>query len=238
MALPKVLITGDIDKAMLDSYIKGEVLFSYIPFVSTELIDDLLLTQYVKDSLYDDMPVIFTSIQAVKWGVINIAIEQNERKVYCVGEKVANAVKIWQPNWLVCGVADNAESLLPFFKNCHLQKALLLCGSMRLDIIPAEMKRLGIVLKEVKVYITKLLHKNVDEAYNGVLFFSPSAVDSFFKVNRVDYDCTLFAIGGTTASAIRKYCTNNIVMADKPDKIKLLDLVVSYFRHNNGFNEN
>lgn len=238
MALPKVLITGDIDKAMLDSYIKGEVLFSYIPFVSTELIDDLLLTQYVKDSLYDDMPVIITSIQAVKWGVINIAIEQNERKVYCVGEKVANAVKIWQPNWLVCGVADNAVSLLPFFKNCHLQKALLLCGNMRLDIIPAEMKRLGIVLKEAKVYMTKLLPKNVDEAYNGVLFFSPSAVDSFFKVNRVDYDCTLFAIGGTTASAIRKYCTNNIVMADKPDKIKLLDLVVSYFRHNNGFNEN
>ncbi|MEP6751042.1 MAG: uroporphyrinogen-III synthase, partial [Bacteroidota bacterium] len=61
---------------------------------------------------------------------------------------------------------------------------------------------------------------------------SPSAVTSFFSKNKVSNQTTLFAIGNTTASAIKKHATTSIIISDKPGKENLVEKAINYFVNN------
>ena len=71
-------------------------------------------------------------------------------------------------------------------------------------------------------------HK-ISKDYAGILFFSPSAADSFFLVNKAPGKTIFFAIGETTAAAIKKYTGNKIILADKPGKNELLINMMEFF---------
>jgi len=62
-----------------------------------------------------------------------------------------------------------------------------------------------------------------------VLFFSPTAVQSFFRQNKLPAETILFAIGSTTAAEIRKFSTNNIIISDEPGKESLVRKMMEYF---------
>jgi len=61
------------------------------------------------------------------------------------------------------------------------------------------------------------------------LVFSPSAVDSFFTLNTIDKNTTLFAIGNSTANAIKQQVNNKIIIADTPGKAALVKKMLAYF---------
>ena len=69
----------------------------------------------------------------------------------------------------------------------------------------------------------------VNKNYNGVLFFSPSAVHSFFTGNQAAEGTVFFAIGETTAKAVKNYCGNQIITSDMPAKDGLLRQAVDFF---------
>ena len=87
-----------------------------------------------------------------------------------------------------------------------------------------------IEVTEVVVYETLETPKVVDKTYDGILFFSPSGVDSFFSNNSIDDKTILFAIGNTTAEAIKKYSDNKIIISDKTGKEMLITKAVEYFQ--------
>jgi len=62
----------------------------------------------------------------------------------------------------------------------------------------------GIDLKEVFVYKTHLIPKQFNRSFDAVLCFSPSGVDSIFKLN-ASLDSNLICIGNTTATQARDY---------------------------------
>ncbi|MES1223753.1 MAG: hypothetical protein ABUT20_50120, partial [Bacteroidota bacterium] len=61
---------------------------------------------------------------------------------------------------------------------------------------------------------------------------SPSAVNSFFSVNKIDNKTILFAIGKTTAGEIKKFAVNKIIIADAPSKELLAEQAIKYFELN------
>jgi uroporphyrinogen-III synthase len=65
-----------------------------------------------------------------------------------------------------------------------------------------------------------------------VIFFSPSAVESFFSMNTVTASLPLFAIGQTTAAAIREHTNNPVVIAAEPDAALLIRQVIDHFEIN------
>ncbi|MBS1975620.1 MAG: uroporphyrinogen-III synthase, partial [Bacteroidetes bacterium] len=65
--------------------------------------------------------------------------------------------------------------------------------------------------------------------YDAILFYSPSAVNSFFEKNNPGPQTILFAIGNTTTKEIKKYTNNKIVVADKPSKKLLAEQAINYF---------
>ena len=66
--------------------------------------------------------------------------------------------------------------------------------------------------------------------YDAVVFFSPSAVEGFFKNNSLNDKTVLFAIGNTTAEEIKKYSGNKIVISDKPGKKEVIEKVIRFFK--------
>jgi uroporphyrinogen-III synthase len=87
-------------------------------------------------------------------------------------------------------------------------------------------------VKEIVVYKTIATPKKIEKKYDGILFFSPSAVKSFFQENKLDDQTILFAIGNTTADEVKKFSNSKIVVSDAPDKKTLLNKVFSYFQTN------
>ncbi len=64
--------------------------------------------------------------------------------------------------------------------------------------------------------------------YDAILFFSPSAVHSFFKANKLNRQTQVFAIGKTTSETIRQYKHHKIIVANAIDKNELARQAIAY----------
>ena len=103
------------------------------------------------------------------------------------------------------------------------------CGDRRRDELPGILRNNDIEVNEIVVYHTIATPHIINKAYEGILFFSPSAVDSFFSVNKVAPHSLMFAIGRTTATSIKKYSDNKIIVANEPGKENLVEKMIAYF---------
>src|SRR4029077_17349519 len=104
------------------------------------------------------------------------------------------------------------------------------CGDQRRDELPKKLQQHGFDLEEIIVYKTIETTQEINDAYNGILFFSPSAVNSFFKTNKVTAHTVFFAIGETTANTIKGYTSNKIIISNTPAKDELLKQAVEWLK--------
>lgn len=130
------------------------------------------------------------------------------------------------------GTAINAFSLAEIILNNHVRNAVFFCGDQRREELPEILNKHLIFLKEIVVYKTILTPKKINKNYHGILFFSPSAVKSFFCVNIAPVDCVLFAIGDTTAECLRLNTTNKIIVSSVSRMKTLIEEVLFYFESN------
>lgn len=73
-----------------------------------------------------------------------------------------------------------------------------------------------------------LLQKKNTKKIDGILFFSPSAVESYLKLNTIK-DEMCFCIGETTAEALENKKIKNIIIAVKPSVENVIDEVIEYY---------
>jgi uroporphyrinogen-III synthase len=110
------------------------------------------------------------------------------------------------------------------------KEVIFFCGNLRRNELPDALRTKGIEVKEVIVYKTSLVPVSINKRYDAVLFFSPSAAESFFSKNSVPRNTALFVMGETTAVSIKKYSTNPIITGDEPDKNKLISQAIKFVR--------
>ncbi|MDT0685447.1 uroporphyrinogen-III synthase [Autumnicola psychrophila] len=134
-------------------------------------------------------------------------------KCFCVGEKTSVYLKVH--NYKVAEVADDGRNLANIVLNNYSDQSFtFFCGNRRRDEIPSVLKENHIAFEEIEVYKTSLNFQQFRQEFDGILFFSPSAVQSFTKENQLK-DSIVFCIGNTTASEAKKH-TENIITATKP----------------------
>jgi uroporphyrinogen-III synthase len=80
------------------------------------------------------------------------------------------------------------------------------------------------------VYETTLVPHVITQPYDGILFFSPSAVHSFFLTNKIAAQTQVFAIGATTAGALQNYTANPVLTAVKTGKEELVQQMIRHFQ--------
>jgi uroporphyrinogen-III synthase len=101
-------------------------------------------------------------------------------------------------------------------------------GNLRRDVLPNTLKENGITFNEIEVYETNITSKKMTSKQDGILFFSPSGVESYFKLNSIK-DETCFCIGETTAEALENKKVKNIIIAEKPSVESVITQVIEYY---------
>lgn len=132
---------------------------------------------------------------------------------FCVGKKTKAMLEAngYQVKLMTDYGKELAEIIVIDFADLEFT---FFCGNLRRDEIPNLLQKNNVSFSEVEVYKTALKPKKFERTFDGVLFFSPSAVESFTKENRLE-NTTAFCVGKTTAAEAEKY-TDKIDIATKP----------------------
>lgn len=178
--------------------------------------------QHISDNL------IVTSQNAVKALAEHPNVQDVRRKpVFCVGSKTADLLDEF--GFTVQEMADDAQSLAQTIVDAYASESFtFFSGNIRRNELPMALLEADIELDEIEVYETELTPTKVSAAH-GILFFSPSAVQSFLKMNKID-DAVCFCIGHTTADELSGK-TRHIVVANKPSIENTIIQTIQYFGH-------
>jgi uroporphyrinogen-III synthase len=133
----------------------------------------------------------------------------------------------------IVGTADNSKALAEKIVTEKTDEVIFFCGDKRREELPNILKEAGIKVHEVVVYETVETPVVITDDIDAVLFFSPSAVQSFFSVNQVKNNTVCFAIGQTTAASISNFSDNKIIVSESPSQEMMLASVNFYFQNMN-----
>jgi uroporphyrinogen-III synthase len=158
--------------------------------------------------------LIFTSQNAVQSVLQHKDLKSLMKKnAFCVGLKTK--ILLSENGFNVDVYTGYAEDLAEIITLIHSSESFtFFSGNLRRETLPSALKEAGVKFNEVKVYETTLTPHKIKTTADGLLFFSPSAVESYLKENTIKKE-TCFCIGETTASALEKI-TQNIIVADNP----------------------
>jgi len=147
--------------------------------------------------------VVITSKNAVESLITNYsAIELQFKNIYCVGRRTKKLVesKIGK----VAHFENNAKKLANYLVDyMEGTEVTYFCSDLRLDDLPTILEKNNIKVTEVEAYETKLDAIKVPKTVEGVMFYSPSTVQSFLKQN--DANGIAFCIGETTSEEAKKH---------------------------------
>ncbi len=189
---------------------------------------DFISISYKPFELKDIRPnLIFTSQNAFKSFLHNEkAGEYKDHAVFCVGSKTKEAIE--KAGFNVSAFAEYAEGLSDIIiKEYAGESFTFFSGSMRRDTLPFALANAGISVDEIEVYETVLSPQKINAPLDGILFFSPSGVESFLKENSIG-NAVCFCIGTTTAAALEDI-TDNIVVANKQTIENTIVQCVGYY---------
>jgi uroporphyrinogen-III synthase len=174
--------------------------------------------------------VIFTSANAAHAVADVIAGSSPSWQVYCLeGATKAVLKKYFIPEH-IAGTAPDAAGLAASVCAAGPQEVFFFCGDKRMDTLPEALEAHGIKVNELVVYRTVATPVTISRQYDGILFFSPSAVASFFSVNNINAGTVLFAVGHTTAGAIQQAVPNKIVVSPNPSREQVVHEAITYFQ--------
>ena len=170
--------------------------------------------------------VIITSKNGVE-SLLNSFVKQelNFKNIYCVGRRTKRLIE--QQIGKVAHSEKNAEKLAAYLsKNNKGQEVTYFCSDLRLDTLPTVLSENGITVNEVEAYKTMYSPVNVREQFTGVLFYSPSTIESYLQDNQPNK--IAFCIGESTAKEARKHF-ENVQVANLPTVESVLELVSLHY---------
>ena len=181
--------------------------------------------------------IVFTSANAVN--IIKKYLHQSDTwylpdcNVFCLEGKTKNALYPYFKTEKIIASGKNASELAQNIIDFGIKKIIFFCGNKRRNELPDILKNAGINVQEIILYETVETPDISDTDLDGILFFSPSAVKSFFSINKLLNKTICFAIGNTTASEIEKYTTNKTIVSPSPNQEMMLETICFYFANIN-----
>jgi uroporphyrinogen-III synthase len=197
--------------------------------ILTEEKEAQLLSWFDKETI---QPIVFTSANAVTTVSHYLGkYTRREKKglqVFCLSGRTKEEVMEAFPMAELAGTSSSAKALAQLILAKEVNEVVFFCGNKKRDELPGILKHNGVVVHEVVVYETVPTPFTTKEEMDAVLFFSPSAVDSFFSLNQLKKNIICFAVGETTADSILKYSGNTIIISDTPSQEGMLKALKAY----------
>lgn len=181
--------------------------------------------------------LVFTSPNTVKavaalWG------QPAGQQVYCLGGATLEAIEKAIPGSEILGTGISSLELAKrIVADGSVKEIVFLCGNIRRNDLPGHLLANNIAVEEHIVYETVETPALLEESYDGVLFFSPSSVRSFFLHNRPNGHTVYFAIGETTGGAVKEATGIQPVISQEASVPALVQTAIDYFDNINYSNE-
>jgi len=172
--------------------------------------------------------LIFTSQNAVHAILESKEIEKLKSKpVFCVGLKTKALLE--ENGFKVEAYTGYAADLAEIISLVYSDSSYtFFSGNLRRDTLPELLKESEIQFNEIEVYETILTPQKNNSNPDGILFFSPSGVDSYLKNNKIDNEIC-FCIGNTTAEALENKNIKNIIIANQPSVENVIIQCINYY---------
>lgn len=226
----QILCTRPVSDELIQEAFKNDIIVDVIPFIETEPIETVEVQQEIEQAYMQTATVVFTSMNAVEAVAAHAEDQEPEWNIYCIGNTTKELVTEYFGEERIFGTAASAAELAELIvEEAPDDEVIFFCGNQRRDELPDILRSNDIEVTEIMVYHTIPVPRKISKEYNGILFFSPSAADSFFRLNKLAEKTILFTIGNTTANAVRKYSNNKIIISKVPDKEHLLEETINYF---------
>ncbi len=170
--------------------------------------------------------VVITSKNTVESLGTNFSLAELQFKnIYCVGRRTKALVE--KRIGKVEFVARNAKLLANHLsEELKGQEVTYFTSSLRLDELPTILEKNEIIVNEVEAYKTMFSPKVVSENTDGVLFYSPSTVESYLLEN--EPKGVAFCIGDTTAIAAKEHF-ESVQVAKVPTVESVIELANLHF---------
>jgi len=173
--------------------------------------------------------LIFTSQNAVQ-SILESSFSENlkSKNVFCVGSKTREFLE--ENGFTVTAFTGYAEDLAEIITLIYSTESFtFFSGNLRKETLPSMLTEAKVKWNEIKVYDTQLTPLKIKEEIDGLLFFSPSGVESYLKENKIK-DEICFCIGNTTAEALQIKGVKNIIIAQKPTIANVIDDVLNKYK--------
>ena len=150
------------------------------------------------------------------------------KNVFCVGLKTK--ILLSESGFNVVAytgyASDLAEIITLIYSN---ESYTFFSGNLRKETLPKALSEANVKYNEIQVYETTLTPQKIKTTVDGILFFSPSGVESYLKDNKIKNEIC-FCIGNTTAEALEKNKVKNIVIANQPSVEDVIEDVIEEFK--------
>jgi uroporphyrinogen-III synthase len=241
----RILCTRPLDALLVEQAARQDIIIESLSFISTQVSIDERTGARIADLSGQPIVAVFTSMNAVEAVAGRLAADKNAGvretaehagtagwTIFGIGAATRRLASENFGEDRIAGTAGSAGALAAvILGDPAVREVVFFCGDQRRDELPDQLRQAGLRVEEVIVYhTTQTPHKADPESYDAVIFFSPSAVHSFFSDNPLPAGCIPFAIGDATAEAIRHYSENEVIVSGSPDKEALVRQAIGYFQ--------
>jgi uroporphyrinogen-III synthase len=225
-----ILSTRPIDITLIRNAADQHVSIDVVSFIDIEFIPIKNITDSIEFFLNKKITAVLTSMNAVE-SLLRLKLSEIEWDIYCIGNTTVELIKANFPKTNISGTANNAAALAKLILNEKNINAIhFFCGDQRREELPSLLNDNGVKVVEHIVYKTIPTPQVVSANYNGILFFSPSAVQSYFSLNKASAHQQYFAIGATTAAAIEQFSIGNVITVNETSKEKLVLHMLEHYK--------
>lgn len=225
----RILSTRALDESLIQKAASFNITVDAENFIETTASVSEEKAAFIQQLSRQSITAVFTSMNAVV-AIAPFVKTDTVWRIYCIGNATKTFTEKYLPKSELAGTAAYAEELAKLIIGNKEKQVYFFCGNIRRDVLPSALAVHQIACEETVVYSTSLVTKKISGRYDGILFFSPSAVESFFSANQLPAATVVFAIGKTTADAAAGFTANKIISANETSKEALLQTAIAYFR--------
>jgi uroporphyrinogen-III synthase len=174
--------------------------------------------------------VVLTSITGVK-AFLEITrqrqLDTYNYQVYCISRGTKEYALAFGLN--IKSSAPNAAALADeILKDVEVKEVTHVSSNLRRDELSDKLIKAGVAVQDVIAYRTEFTPVTIDSSYDAIIFFSPSAVDSFLSINPLQ-QVPCFCLGKTTSDYAKQEGYQQTFIPVAPSEDILLKTIVNHY---------
>ncbi len=223
----KVLCTRKLDDHWKDQALQQQIILESCDFLEMHLKDPKTFKRSVERN---KDPFVFTSVQALKaLAAFNTKYPDTLKVKDCfciVGNTKAEAER---QGFNVLDSARDARSLAVCIIESGNKRVLHCSSENRRKELQETLEAGGVKADFCAVYEKGLAPQKAGRL-DGIVFYSPSQIDSFLKENKLDETTPAFCIGDTTAGHLKALGHQHIHTSNQSNTESILQTLFEHFK--------